>query len=285
MKEEFIQTLFSGLLAKDVAKSASKEIKDPEEAFICSMFHNLGRLLAMFYFQEEAETINRVMAQKECNEDIASAQVLGISYQDLGIGIAKTWGFPEQIVHSMRKLPTDSVPRPKTPMDKLRVITSFSNELCAIVANTPSEERLKAIRKLSGRFGDRMPIQEKQLQQTLEKALDEIIEFAGTVRLGIRQSQIGKQVANWTGQAVRGSHKRSVSAHAAGDARPTEAEMQMQDTVAITSTPESHWPRQSCRKPRGTSRMPAMPSPSSPPASRTSAIPWWMAAPSTTSCA
>lgn len=230
LKEEFIQALFSGLLAKDIAKGS---VKDPEEAFICSMFHNLGRLLAMFYFQEEAETINRVMAQKECNEDIASAQVLGISYQDLGIGIAKTWGFPEQIVHSMRKLPPDSVPRPKTPMDKLRIISSFSNELCQIVANTPSEDRLKSIKKLSGRYGDSMPIQEKQLQQTLEKALDEITQFAGTVRLGIRQSQIGKQAANWTRQAHQGE---VISEHAADGANLTETEMQMLDTVAITST-------------------------------------------------
>ena len=233
LKEEFIRTLFSGLLAKDIAKGASKDIKDPEEAFICSMFHNLGRLLAMFYFQEEAETINRVMAQKECNEDIASAQVLGISYQDLGIGIAKIWGFPEQIVHSMRKLPPDSVPRPKTPMDKLRIISSFSNELCAIVANTPSEDRLKSIRKLSGRYGDSMPIQEKQLQQTLEKTLDEITHFAGTVRLGIRQSQIGRQVANWTGQTLQGEAiKEGISSDGAA---LTEAETQMQDAVAITS--------------------------------------------------
>lgn len=237
LKEEFIQTLFSGLIAKDIAQGASKDVKDPEEAFICSMFHNLGRLLAMFYFQEEAETINRVMAQKECNEDIASAQVLGISYQDMGIGIAKTWGFPEQIVHSMRKLPSDSVPRPKTPMDKLRIITSFSNELCEIVANTPSEDRLKSIRKLSGRYGDSMPIQEKQLQQTLEKALDEITQFAGTVRLGIRQSQIGKQVATWTGHTHQEEAiKEGATEHAADGTSLTEAEAQMQDTVAITAT-------------------------------------------------
>lgn len=234
LKEEFIQTLFSGLLAKDIAKGA---VKDPEEAFICAMFHNLGRLLAMFYFQEEAEAINRVMAQKECSEDIASAQVLGISYQDLGIGIAKTWGFPEQIVHSMRKLPSDSIPRPRTPMDKLRIISSFANELCKIVANTPSEDRLKSLKKLSGRYGDSMPIQETQLQQTLQKALDEITQFAGTVRLGIKQSQIGKQAASWTGHPHQGAGIREgVSEHAADGATLTEAEAQMQDTAAIAAT-------------------------------------------------
>ncbi|MDP2878518.1 MAG: protein kinase, partial [Sulfuricella sp.] len=68
LKDEFIRTLFSGALAKEMAKGS---VKDPEEAFICAMFHNLGRLLAMFYFPEEANAVTKIMAQKECSEDIA----------------------------------------------------------------------------------------------------------------------------------------------------------------------------------------------------------------------
>jgi len=200
LKDEFIRTLFSGVLAKDIAKGS---VKDPEEAFICAMFHNLGRLLAMFYFPEEANAVTKIMAQKECSEDIASAQVLGISYQDLGIGIAHTWGFPEQIVHSMRKLPPGPVPRPTNPMDKLRIIAGFSNELCDIIASTPHEERQKAIKKLASRFGDSIPVPEKQLPLTLERALDEITQFASTVRMSLQQSQFGKQVVLWAGLAAK----------------------------------------------------------------------------------
>jgi len=78
------------------------------------------------------------MAQKECNEDIASAQVLGISYQDLGTRHRQDLGLPgadrAQACASCRPTPFPS----QTPMDKLRIITSFSNELCEIVANTPA---------------------------------------------------------------------------------------------------------------------------------------------------
>ena len=198
LKEEFTRALFSAILAKDIA--AKGAAKDPEEAFICAMFHNLGRLLAMFYFPEEAEAIKKVMAQKECKEDVASTQVLGISYQDLGIGIAKNWGFPEQIVHSMRKLPPDVVPRPTTPLERLRIISGFSNELCDVIAAAPFEERAKEIKKLAGRFGDHMPIAEKQLDITLKNSLDEITQYAGTMRVSLQQSAFGKQVTRWTGR-------------------------------------------------------------------------------------
>lgn len=200
LKDEFIRTLFSGVLAKDIANGS---VKDPEEAFICAMFHNLGRLLAMFYFPEEANAVTKIIAHKECSEDIASAQVLGISYQDLGIGIAHTWGFPEQIVHSMRKLPPGPVPRPTNTMDKLRIIAGFSNELCDFIASTPQEEKLKAIKKLASRFCDSMPVPEKQLPLTLERALDEISQFASTVRMSLQQSQFGKQVILWTGKTTK----------------------------------------------------------------------------------
>lgn len=200
LKDEFIRTLFSGVLAKGIAKGS---VKDPEEAFICAMFHNLGRLLAMFYFPEEADAVTKIMVQKECGEDIASAQVLGISYQDLGIGIAHAWGFPEQIVHSMRKLPPGPVPVPTNPMGKLRIIAGFSNELCDVIASTPHEEKLKAIKKLAGRFGDSLPVPEKQLPATLERALDEITQFASTVRLSLQLSQFGKQVVLWTGRTAK----------------------------------------------------------------------------------
>ncbi len=209
LKEEFIRSLFSGILAKDIA--AKGAMKDPEEAFICSMFHNLGRLLAMFYFPEEAEAIKKIMMQKQCGEDTASAQMLGISYQDMGIGIAQTWGFPEQIVHSMRKLPPDAVPRPKTQMDHLRLISGFSNELCEVIANTPDEDRQKEIRKISGRFGDRMPIPEKQLQATLDRSLEEITQFTGTVRVSLQHSQFGKQAAHWAGRTDKASATRTAS--------------------------------------------------------------------------
>jgi eukaryotic-like serine/threonine-protein kinase len=92
LKEEFLRANLAGILAKEISSAA--KMPDLEQIFICSLFHSLGRLLAQYYFPEESDEIRRTMEQKACSDDQASLQVLGISFEDLGIAIAKQWGFP-----------------------------------------------------------------------------------------------------------------------------------------------------------------------------------------------
>ena len=61
---------------------------------------------------ERLRLIKRLIDQKSCSEDAATAQVLGITFEELGIGVARTWGFPSLIVNSMRKLPPGNKPGP-----------------------------------------------------------------------------------------------------------------------------------------------------------------------------
>ena len=67
---------------------------DTEEVFICALFRDLGGLLAQYYFPEEANAIRILMQQKQVSEAVASTQVLGISLEELGIAVARSWGFP-----------------------------------------------------------------------------------------------------------------------------------------------------------------------------------------------
>ncbi len=60
-----------------------------EEARICTMFHNLGRMLAIFYFFEESQQIARLMEDQGMSEEKASINVLGLSYISLGMAWPK----------------------------------------------------------------------------------------------------------------------------------------------------------------------------------------------------
>jgi len=53
LKEEFLRSLMAGSIGGELCPV----VRDSEEAFIGSMFQNLGRLLAQFYFPEEANNI------------------------------------------------------------------------------------------------------------------------------------------------------------------------------------------------------------------------------------
>ena len=57
LKDEFVRCLMAGLIAAELCTLA----RDSEEAFIGAMFPNLGRLLAEFYFPEEARTVRAMV--------------------------------------------------------------------------------------------------------------------------------------------------------------------------------------------------------------------------------
>src|ERR1700691_6304986 len=63
LMEECARAILTGVLAKEVG--TGMKAKNPEELFICAMLSNLGRLLATYYFPEEAEIIAKIVAVEE----------------------------------------------------------------------------------------------------------------------------------------------------------------------------------------------------------------------------
>ena len=195
LKEDFLRANLAAILAKDISEQSSS--RDVEQVFICSMFHNLGRLLSQFYFPDESEEIKHAMEQKPCTEDVAAVQVLGLTFEELGIGIARTWGFPSLIVNSMRKLPAGNVRKANTAEDRMRILSGFSNELCGLISDVEPEQRDKALRKVTARFGDTIPLSEQALRETMEKSFREVAQFAGIIGINLKKSAFGRQLQRW----------------------------------------------------------------------------------------
>jgi len=192
LKEDFLRANLAGVLAKDIGATA--KIRELEQSFICALFHSLGRLLSQFYFPEESDEIRRVMAQKECAEDAAALQVLGISFEEMGIAIARQWGFPQLIVGSMRKLPAGPVRKPAQQEDRLRVLSGFANELCDVIAQVTPEERDREVKKAMARFAEAVSLDQKEIHQTVQRAVEEVADFARVIHLNMQQTTFGKQM-------------------------------------------------------------------------------------------
>ncbi len=192
LKEDFLRANLAGVLAKDIGATA--HMRDLEQSFICSLFHSLGRLLSQFYFPEESDEIRRVMAQKNCSEENAALQVLGISLEDMGMAIARQWGFPPLIVSSMRKLPAGPVKKPAQQEDRLRVLSGFSNELCDAIALATPEVRDRELKKAMARFADAVELELRDVHQTMQRAVEEVADFARVIHLNLQQTSFGKQM-------------------------------------------------------------------------------------------
>ena len=104
LKEEFLRALMAGSLADELTSTA----REGEEAFIGSMFQNLGRLLTECYLPDEAVQIRQALGKDQTSaaahsaREAAARKVLGLSLDELGGGVAKAWGLPESLQHAMR---------------------------------------------------------------------------------------------------------------------------------------------------------------------------------------
>ena len=224
LKEEFVKVLYAGMLAREMANQL--QAADGEEAFISAMLHRLGRLLTMFYLPAETAAIAQRVENDGLGEARAASEVLGSSFEQLGMGIARIWGFPDQLVQSMKVLPDDKIRKSSVPAERLRALAGFSNELCDVMLNTPDAERSRALAKLTARFSDCLPLTQKQLSGLMEKSLREIGQFALAVNVNLKQSAFAQQASKWLGIAAEASEPAAVP-------QPDEAASQMALDAAV----------------------------------------------------
>ncbi len=191
--------MFSGAIAKELADKADI---DQEEARICSMFHNLGKLLVLFYFSNEFTRIRELQSKEGLSTKRACYAVLGLAYEELGVGVAKMWKFPVNMVLSMREAPAVIAEEPRSKEDKLMTLSTFSNEICNAVAQTNAQERNKALKKLSSRFKKCYDLSEKQIIETLEASLKEVSKNSEMFDRRMQRSRFFKNVRIWSGSTT-----------------------------------------------------------------------------------
>lgn len=199
LKEAFLRANLAGCLARDASRQFMA--REAEEAYVCALFHSLGQMLAQFYFPEEVTEVRKVMLQRNCSEEIASTQIFGLSFSELGIGIAQRWGFPPGLINSLRPLPEGAIRKPATHDESLRVVSGFANELCEAIASVPKEQRTEATRAARQRFVAAMQFSDGQLQAVLEKSFTELSELATILHVNLTQSPFVRHVKAWTGEA------------------------------------------------------------------------------------
>ncbi len=200
LRDEVIAAFFCGILARRLAPMLG--FAAMEEAFICAMLHNLGRLLVMFYFREEyAEILRRIAEGEEPQQ--AAASVLNLNFEEIGIGVAQAWRFPDKIIYSMRKLTLDGLAPPSPEDERLRQIALLANGLGDTVRAASPEEREQPLARLVEAFSRHFTLNAEQLTEVVEKAVQDMLREAVALNLDLLQSPFFKQVSAWSAAAVQ----------------------------------------------------------------------------------
>ncbi|MDA8384243.1 MAG: protein kinase [Betaproteobacteria bacterium] len=228
LKDEMVAAFFTGVLAKQLASRGAA--KDGEEAFICALFQSLGRLLALFYFHEEAVEINKLIEQKGMTETNASAAVLGLSYEELAIGVARAWHFPEKILTSMRTLGEEPAKPPQSPAERLRLLSNLASELSRAVTIAEPDKKGEGVKAAAARFSGALGVSEGQCLASLDDAVGELHAEAFVLGGISPHSRMAKRLAG-----AAGGHSLGASARAAQDTDRL-VDTGLQETVLETAT-------------------------------------------------
>ena len=200
LKEACIGSLMSGSIANGLAQKL--KLRDMEEAYVCSMFHNLGRLLAIYYFPEEMEVILDLVKQKNMKEEHAAESVLGVTFEEIGIAVGESWQLPGEIIDSMHTLPPGELKKPLSQSDLLKHVAGFSNEYCDLISTANAEERQQEFENLASRFSNTITISRGQMDDILTNAVDEMEKYAQLVNLDLKDSRLFSKANSWASRGA-----------------------------------------------------------------------------------
>ena len=193
LKEEFVRSLLAGALGYEFSSTA----KEAEDAFLGGIFKNLGCMLTLFYFPEEAQQIRKILQLGEppMTADQASTKVLGLSYEDLGLGVAKAWGLPEGIQKRMSR-PAGTPPsrRPQDPVERLRWTSEAGNEMATLLFAQEPETARKKITEVARQYATVLGVDEAHILVGVEKARSRLKAMAEAMDLGIQRNSAAHKV-------------------------------------------------------------------------------------------
>ncbi len=229
LKEACITSMISGSMGHGLAKKLN--IKDAEEAYVCSMFHNLGKMLAIYYFPEESEIIFDLIKQKNMKEDHAAQTVLGVTFEEIGIAVGESWQLPHEIIESMHSLPPGELKKPLSQIDLLKNLSGFSNEYCDLISHTRPEDRQQQFELLASRYNNTISISRGQIEDILTDAIDEMEKYAGLVNLDLKDSAIFRQANSWAAKKSTITEESKQQEVSANKTSPSEDLMRQEKII------------------------------------------------------
>ena len=214
LREAAGRSILSGMLSRSLAHEA--RIAEPEEAFVCTMLRRLGEYLAIYYLPEEYAAIRAAVQTGGEDEAAACRRVLGLDFAELGIGVAREWQLPNEIIHCMHPLPAGTLPEPRGERETLARLAAFGDELSALVVTAPGPERDAALAALEERFGRSLPMPRDGLATLVQQAVNDSREYAEIVGNGVKGCRTLSAASRWSSAGGHDDTERAADTDSGG---------------------------------------------------------------------
>jgi HD-like signal output (HDOD) protein len=199
LQDELVGAFFAGVVSKALCQRLG--MPSSEEAVICTMCHSLGRLLVTFFLYDESQQI-RALTKTGASEEQAAVQVLGVTFRDLGIGVARHWNFPERLIEGMQSLKAREIMPPGTDAERLKIAANLANDLYAAALRGSQEDKDAVLQALSDRYRPAIKVEARDLVEALKQGLREIAERSVSLNLAASHSPALHAVRSYTGEVA-----------------------------------------------------------------------------------
>ncbi|MGA7813378.1 HDOD domain-containing protein [Caballeronia sp.] len=187
-KLELNRTLLSGAVARQVTESS--EFRASEEAVVCTLMRQIGKLLVAFYLETEWDQLRRKAAAEEISDSLACGALLGVTFEEIGNEAADRWHLPHTIRQGMQTSDPLATPDGKTPRHVLwlQAVTNYSTEVAdALTAlNVDQTHRETALNEIAHRYSHALSTDASTLaamslalanEETSDGVMREIVEL------------------------------------------------------------------------------------------------------------
>jgi len=230
LKEMFVMAMMTGTLCDELTPSA----KAHDEPFLAGMMSQLGRMLTEFYFPEEAALIrSRVEPAwqrgewSQSIEDRAVGEVLGLSYEQLGVGVTKVWGLPDSLRRAIARPEGAPPSRSVEPAaERLRWCVQAAGELAQALMQVSATAAPSRIAAIGERFSRALNLPKDQFEAAVRSAQSHLQSMSNDLGLDLKADSKARRLLPQALEVPTGNHNpATVVMPAAGPAVESDATM------------------------------------------------------------
>ena len=197
VQAEFARALLAALAAHELHPS----VKEGETVYLAGLFQNLGRLLIWMHFPLEAQQVEQAVARElergaAPEEDGAlrqsrraalearqASQQFGLSYPEIGVEVARLWGWPASMLRALQPMAPEDYQGPRPGDDRVRLVASLANQLADVVTDTPPEALVGALVGFQARWKNFLGEDPKPFQALLGRVERQWSELAAVTHV------------------------------------------------------------------------------------------------------
>ncbi|WP_170162322.1 HDOD domain-containing protein [Caldimonas tepidiphila] len=165
LREEYGRARMGARIAAQLSPTRGEE----EEAAITALLQQLGRILVHHFLPEAAAQVRELLRERRITEPEATLRVLGLSFEDITVSVARSWGMPDAFLHGLRRPVFGAALRaPERRGDWLRLLASFGNELSETHRGAEPHERQLLLRSSIERYSAALRVSSAQAWSALQ---------------------------------------------------------------------------------------------------------------------